>query len=186
MLVQADHNSTPAPERCLQLYRKLAGGVTILSAEAATGPVGLTASTVTSLSMHPPLLLAGLTVGSYTLAAIEQRRAFGIHLLAEQQQDLAEDFASPTGPRFRGHDHHYVFGVPMLRDTLAWAVCFLTDARRYGDHVLIVGEVAAVGVADGHPLIWHNRSFGRLRGYRAVDSTADPHDERWNELWNGT
>ncbi|MGK8520153.1 flavin reductase family protein [Nocardia asteroides] len=162
MLLQADHDSAPAPQRCLQLYRKLAAGVAILSAEAPSGPVGLTASTVTSLSLNPPLLLAGLAVGSYTLAAIERSRTFGVQLLTEQQADMAADFASATGSRFDSHDHRYLFGVPVLRDTLAWSVCFLTDARRYGDHVLIVGEVAAVGVADGQPLIWHDRSFGRL------------------------
>ncbi|MBH0781576.1 flavin reductase family protein [Nocardia bovistercoris] len=167
MLVQADRGTAPAPERCLHLYRKLAAGVAILSAEAATGPVGLTASTVTSLSLNPPLVVAGLSVGSYTLAAIERARTFAVHLLTEEQAEMAADFASPTGSRFESHEHDYILGVPVLRHTLAWSVCFLTDARRYGDHVLIVGELAAVGVTEGKPLIWHDRTFGRLTG--AVD-----------------
>ncbi|RDI68145.1 flavin reductase family protein [Nocardia pseudobrasiliensis] len=179
MLLRADHSATPAPERCLRLYRKLAAGVCVVSAQAASGPVGLTASTVTSLSLRPPLLLAGLAVGSYTLASIEQSRTFGVHLLGERQRELAEDFASATGTRFDGHDHRHVLGVPVLNDTLGWAVCLLIDARRYGDHVLIVGEVAAVDSAEGQPLIWHDRSFGRLHDRRRIHSIADTHDEMW-------
>lgn len=182
MLVEADHTTAPAPERCLQLYRKLAAGVTILSAQAGTGPVGLTASSVTSLSLKPPLLMANLAIGSYTLAAIEQRRSFGVHLLHEDQQQVAADFASPTGPRFSGHEHRHVLGVPILSEALAWSVCFLTDSRRYGDHVLIVGEIVAVGTGEGRPLLWHDRQFGHLHDSRRLTSPVGIHDE----LWNGT
>jgi flavin reductase (DIM6/NTAB) family NADH-FMN oxidoreductase RutF len=177
-----EHLVSPPVERCLHLYRRLAAGVTVLSARAETGPVGLTASSVTSLSLRPPLLCAGVTVGSYTLGALEQRGVFGIHLLDERQQEVAADFANPAGPRFAAHDHHDVLGVPILRDCLAWTVCALDDARRYGDHVLVVGRVVAVGLGEGRPLLWHDRAFGRLGSESLVGVPAGMPDE----LWNGT
>ncbi|MCZ9344623.1 flavin reductase family protein, partial [Streptomyces sp. TRM76130] len=81
----------PGPDaaRCLGLYAKLAAGVTVVTARGEDGPLGMTVSAVTSLSARPPLLLACLRDGSRTLAAARSRRAFAVHLLREEQQDLA-------------------------------------------------------------------------------------------------
>lgn len=155
-------NQTRAPvsEEALQLYRHLSAGVAILSAQSESGPIGLTASSVTSLSLRPPMLSANLAEHSYTLSAIRASQVFGVQLLADTQHTLARDFASPNGKRFSRYEHQHIGGVPVLTDSLGWAVCALVDARRYGDHVLIVGEVTALGVSAGRsPLIWHNQGF---------------------------
>ncbi|MGF0318048.1 flavin reductase family protein [Nocardia fluminea] len=162
MLLASDQSRRPSPQRCLELYRRLAAGVTVVTAQSSAGPMGLTASSVTSLSLHPPMLLAGLKVGSGTLAAIERSHMFGIQLLSEDQAGAAQAFSTPTGTRFAGLDHEYVFGVPVLREVLGWSVCMLVDARRYGDHVLVIGEVAAVNTSEGRPLMWHNGQLTRL------------------------
>lgn len=179
MLSDTETTVPPAAEQCLRLYRRLAAGVAILSARAETGPVGLTASTLTSLSLEPPLLMAGLAVGSYTLTAIEADGAFGVHLLGDHQQRLAEDFASPAGLRFSAHAHHEVQGVPVLDEAAVWSVCTLTDTRRYGDHVLVVGEIAALGLRPTSPLIWHDRRFSTLR--TTTTGAAPDHDGRPRE-----
>jgi len=157
-----DDDTRPDADRCLDLFRRLVGGVAIVSAQSAEGPVGMTASTVTSVSLRPPLLLACLTSVSGTLAAILRSRSFAVQLLGTHQRSLAEDFASRTGPRFAVHDHHVVSGVPLLRGTLGWAVCTLTDARRYGDHVVVVGQVLSTDAQDGQPLVWHAQNFTRV------------------------
>ncbi|MEU6287778.1 flavin reductase family protein [Streptomyces sp. NPDC046988] len=155
----------PGAARCLGLYAKLAAGVTVVTARGEDGPLGMTVSAVTSLSARPPLLLACLRDGSRTLAAVRARRAFAVHLLREEQQDLAGRFASPTttaAERFAGTDTRQVLGVPVLAGSLAWSVCLTEDVRRYGDHHLVVGRVAAVHVGAGRPLLWHDRRFGAL------------------------
>jgi flavin reductase (DIM6/NTAB) family NADH-FMN oxidoreductase RutF len=159
---EIDGDPHPEVDRCLSLFRRLVGGVAIVSAQGADGPVGMTASTVTSVSLRPPLLLACLTTGSGTLAAILRSRSFAVQLLGTHQRSLAEDFASRTGPRFAVYDHLVVSGVPLLRGTLGWAVCTLTDARRYGDHVVVVGRVLSTDTQDGQPLVWHAQNFTRL------------------------
>jgi flavin reductase (DIM6/NTAB) family NADH-FMN oxidoreductase RutF len=159
---EIDDDARPEADRCRHLFRRLVGGVAIVSAQGAEGPVGMTASTVTSVSLSPPLLLACLTTSSGTLAAIRRSRSFAVQLLGTHQRSLAEDFASRTGPRFAVHDHFVVSGVPLLRGTLGWAVCTLTDARRYGDHVVVVGQVLSTDTQDGQPLVWHAQNFTRL------------------------
>ncbi|MEU5677470.1 MULTISPECIES: flavin reductase family protein [Streptomyces] len=155
----------PGAARCLGLYAKLAAGVTVVTARGEDGPLGMTVSAVTSLSARPPLLLACLRDGSRTLAAVRARRAFAVHLLREEQQELAGRFASPTttaAERFAGTDTRQVLGVPVLAGALAWSVCLTEDVRRYGDHHLVVGRLAAVHVGGGRPLLWHDRRFGAL------------------------
>ncbi|AQS72337.1 flavin oxidoreductase [Streptomyces pactum] len=155
----------PGAARCLGLYAKLAAGVTVVTARGEDGPLGMTVSAVTSLSARPPLLLACLRDGSRTLAAVRAGRAFAVHLLREEQRDLAGRFASPTtsaAERFAGTGIRQVLGVPVLAGALAWSVCLTEDVRRYGDHHLVVGRVAAVHVGGGRPLLWHDRRFGAL------------------------
>ncbi|MGW0187599.1 flavin reductase family protein [Streptomyces sp. NPDC003362] len=160
-------SAEPGPDiaRCLGLYAKLAAGVSVVTARGADGPLGMTVSAVTSLSARPPLLLACLRDGSRTLAAIRAHGAFAVHLLREDQHELATRFAGPTttaGQRFAGTGTRQVLGVPVLAGALAWSVCLLTDVRRYGDHQLVVGQLAAVHVGGGRPLLWHDRRFRSL------------------------
>ena len=155
----------PGAARCLGLYAKLAAGVTVVTARGEEGPLGMTVSAVTSLSARPPLLLGCLREGSRTLAAVRARGVFAVHLLREDQHDLAGRFAHPTitaAQRFAGTVTRQVLGVPVIDGALAWSVCLVEDLRRYGDHHLVVGRVAAVHVGGGRPLLWHDRRFGRL------------------------
>ena len=151
------------PTACLGLYRKLAGAVTVVTSHGR-GPVGLTASSVTSVSLHPPLLLVCVATGSATLAAICSTRVFAVHLLRDDQRAMAEAFGRPgRDPQlFASLGYEYRLGVPVLVDALAWSVCRLVDAREYGDHRVVVGQIAATGVGGGRPLVWHDRHYSRL------------------------
>lgn len=150
---------------CRDYYARLASGVTVVTAHSPVGPVGSTASAVTSLSADPPLLLVCLGTGSRTLAVIEAQGRFAVNLLRESQRARAELFADPragSAERFAEVDHRRVLSVPVLEDTLGWSVCLTEDIRRYGDHCLVVGRIAALRTAAGRPLLWHDRSFHTL------------------------
>lgn len=148
---------------CVAFYRRLAAGVTIITAGTERGPVGATASSVTSVSLRPPLLLACLSAKSRTMAAIRARHAFAVHLLAEHQRDISTAFASDAPEhRFAGRRWRHVLGVPVLTEAPAWGVCLLTDARRYGDHDVAVGCLVAAHSGPGRPLVWHNRDYWRI------------------------
>jgi flavin reductase (DIM6/NTAB) family NADH-FMN oxidoreductase RutF len=159
----------PGPDatRCLEMYAKLAAGVTVVTARGEDGPLGMTVSAVTSLSARPPLLLACLRDGSRTLEAIRAGGAFAVHLLRAEQRALAGRFADPratAAERFAGTDTREVLGVPVFSGALAWSVCLVADVRRYGDHHVAVGRVAAVHVGGGRPLLWHDRRFASVDG----------------------
>jgi flavin reductase (DIM6/NTAB) family NADH-FMN oxidoreductase RutF len=153
----------PGRSACLNLYRRLASGVSIVTARGENGLTGMTASSVTSVSLGPPMLLVSLTHQSRTLAAIRARRAFAVHLLRSDQQDLAGQFASAGDPVDTDKpDYRTVLGVPVLLDVLAWSVCLLAAEHVYGDHTLVIGTVAAAQVGIGRPLLWHDRAYAEL------------------------
>ncbi|MFS8203762.1 flavin reductase family protein [Streptomyces sp. CWNU-52B] len=157
----------PGPDtaHCLRLYAKLASGVTVITAQGAHGPTGMTVSSLTSLSARPPLLLACLHHGSHTLAAVRTQGVFAVNLLREEQRPRAARFADPAASpaeRFCGVPTRTVLGAPVFGDALGWSVCLVEDIRRYGDHSTVVGRLAAVRVASGRPLLWHDRDFHAL------------------------
>lgn len=161
-LLEFPDESGPGLTACLNLYRRLAAGVTVVTALGDTGPSGMTASSVTSVSLRPPLLLVSLARQSRTLAAIRVRRAFAVHLLRSDQRDLAERFSRQGVARFADMRQRNVLGVPVLTDVLAWSVCLLDAEHAYGDHNLVIGQVAVAHVGAGRPLLWHDRTFAEL------------------------
>jgi flavin reductase (DIM6/NTAB) family NADH-FMN oxidoreductase RutF len=153
----------PGRSACLNLYRRLASGVSVVTALGEHGLTGLTASSVTSVSLSPPLLLVSLTNRSRTLAAIRARRAFAVHLLRSDQQELAGHFAGSRAQEALDQpQHRVVLGAPVLPDVLAWSACLLEAEHVYGDHTLVIGAVAAAHVGIGRPLVWHDRAYAEL------------------------
>jgi flavin reductase (DIM6/NTAB) family NADH-FMN oxidoreductase RutF len=160
-------------DAALALYRRLAGCVTVVTAAGPDGPTGCTATSVTSASLRPPLILACLAERSRTLAAVRDRGAFGVHVLASDQHQHAWRFARTGRDKFAGAAWQVRHGVPVLVDNAAWAVCRLTHTQPLGDHHLVVGEVVAARATDRAPLLWHDRQFRHL----AAPVPADPQEE---------
>lgn len=128
------------------------------------GPAGLTASSVSSLSLEPPLMVAAINSSSSTLAAARATGRFAISVLAADQATVALQFASRrTGAdKYDGVPHRLEHGAPVIDRAPAWVVCELTACHPEADHHLVVGRVCAMGRADDgrtQPLITHG---GRL------------------------
>lgn len=148
-----------------ELYRKLAAGVAVVTAAGPDGPTGLTVSALTSLSLAPPLLLVCVRNGSRTLGATRWHGLFAVHLLGEGQRGLAERFADDrltSSARFAGLRCEPVLGVPVLAESMAWALCSVVDIRSYGDHSIVVGGLVTASTTGFTPLIWHDRSYRGL------------------------
>lgn len=142
-------------------------GVTIVAArDPGTGELhGLTANSLTSVSLEPPLVLVCVGETSETHACIERADHFSINILAADQALLSDRFATgdPVG-KFAGVGYRTeATGAPILDDTLAWLDCSVWARYPGGDHTIFVGQVRAGGVERGEPLAY-------LRGdYAAID-----------------
>jgi len=129
--------------------------VTVVSTRTAEGGRhATTASSFTSVSMDPKLVLVCLSAGSRALTGILATGRFAVHVLSEQQEHVARLFADPRRPAGS-------FGRVPLDESPVTLDCRTYDVHRAGDHWIVVGEVTALAVrrAAG-PLVFHG---GRLR-----------------------
>lgn len=139
-------------------------GVTVVTgADAAGAPVGLTANSMASVSLRPPLVLVCLDQGSASLAAILETRRFGISVLRGEQEALARRFSAEVPvERFRELElRRSPGGVPLLPDPLAWLECALWKPVDAGDHTILIGAVLAFGADEtGSPLLFFRGEYG--------------------------
>jgi flavin reductase (DIM6/NTAB) family NADH-FMN oxidoreductase RutF len=107
-------------------------------------PVGMTVSSLTTVSLAPPLVLFCPAVTSRAWAAARERGSFAVNILGRQQSALAMRFSGP-GDRFAGLSTAFTEdGIPMLADALAVLVCVVRDEHRAADHTLVLARVCAV------------------------------------------
>jgi len=81
-------------------------GVTIVTAYDAAGkPSGLTANSFNSVSLDPPMVLWSLSLGSRNLPVFREAKAWAVHILAADQQDLSNRFARAGEDKFGDLNH---------------------------------------------------------------------------------
>jgi flavin reductase (DIM6/NTAB) family NADH-FMN oxidoreductase RutF len=153
-------------ERFRKVLGHFATGVTVVTgSDREATPVGLTANSMASVSLRPPLVLVCVDRGSSSLAAILETGTFGVSILRAHQEALARRFATEVrGERFRElHLRRSTRGVPFLPDPLAWVECSLWKAVEAGDHTILIGEVHEFGAdEDGAPLLFFRGEYGTI------------------------
>ena len=151
-------------------YRKVAGcfttGVTIVTTQNADGQsYGLTVSAFTSVSLDPLLVLVCLSRHLSGLEAFEQSNRFAVNLLAADQEDLSNHFATPGTDRTQGPYVSGQTGIPVLEGVLARLECTVTDWHTGGDHTIMMGEVQSAAIVNGEkePLLYHGGRYRELK-----------------------
>lgn len=139
---------------------RYATGVTVVTAEAADGPVGITANSFTAVSLDPPLVLWCPARRSARFHALTEAAHFAIHVLAYDQLDLSLRF-SRSGGDFSGlGDDRTPEGAPALQGALARFDCAAHAAHDGGDHAILVGRVLRATFRDGAPLLFWGGLYG--------------------------
>ncbi|GAA1798606.1 flavin reductase family protein [Luedemannella flava] len=159
----------PDPKRLRSLLATFATGVTVLTVGGAT-PRGMTANSFTSVSIEPPLVLVCVDRTAIMHASLHRAGAFGVSVLASDQEELARYFADHDRPpgfaQFEpvGWLPGENTGVPLIRGALAWFECGLWRMYDGGDHSIVVGNlISATRLVDGAgPLLFHQGGFHRL------------------------
>ena len=154
----------PDPSALRALFGRLAASVAVVTAWGPDGPVGLTATSVTSVSFDPPSLLVCVNRSSRLFAALRPDAPFRVSYLSQDQHVLASAFGAPfAGDRFSVGDWEVSeTDAPALRDALGAASCRLDRLVEHGTHAIAIGRIVAVETGDGAPLLWRDRNFARL------------------------
>ncbi|HEY1089686.1 MAG TPA: flavin reductase family protein [Burkholderiaceae bacterium] len=139
-----------------------ATGVTIVTARAADGTlVGLTANSFNSVSLSPPLVLWSLARAAGSMPVFSRGSHYAVNILAADQRDLAQRFASRDVDRFAGLAwREGAGGAPVLDGTAAVFECANRSQYEEGDHVIFVGEVESCSARpQAQPLIFHGGRY---------------------------
>lgn len=142
---------------------QMASGVTVITMRAGEEDHGFTASSFTSVSIDPMLVLVCVVKAQRSHALIEEAKHFAVNILSTGQKELGMRFASSKiTDRFAGVDiTRAITGAAILPGNLAWVDCRLKDAYAGGDHTIFVGEVLAGDAPGGQdPLTYYNRQWG--------------------------
>ncbi|MFJ7075527.1 flavin reductase family protein [Streptomyces sp. NPDC098781] len=142
-----------SPDRFRELMSAFPTGVGVITAFRADGrPVGMTCSSICSVSLEPPTLLVALRNASPTLAAVLESSVFSLNFLHEGAREVAKLFASGDADRFDQvdwRDDGTCGGPHLVRAAHARADCRAVRHERVGDHTVVYGEVAATRAGPG-------------------------------------
>ncbi|WP_407077391.1 flavin reductase family protein [Streptomyces sp. SCSIO 30461] len=159
---------------------RLAAGVVLVTAHepplSEDGPrgedAGMTATSFTSVSLDPPLVLVSLRSGSRMDDLLTEQPLWGVSLLAEQQRHIAGRFAMKGRisdrllfediPWTRGE----VCGAPLVGGALAALECRTEQRVEAGDHTLVIGRVLKATLpgaeSGGGPLTYFRGKYRHL------------------------
>ncbi|MEO9326186.1 flavin reductase family protein [Nocardioides sp. C4-1] len=154
------------PRRLRDAFGTFPSGVVALAAQVDGRPVGLAASSFTSVSLDPPLVSVSLATSSKTWPDLRRSSHLGVTVLAEHHAGACRALAGPVEHRF-DHLAHTVTddGAITLDEGLASFDCTVYREVEAGDHVLVLLRLHAVHQAEdaGGPLVFHRSGFGALR-----------------------
>jgi flavin reductase (DIM6/NTAB) family NADH-FMN oxidoreductase RutF len=153
--------AAPDPELFREVFGRFATGVAVITSTGSRGAGGMTANALCSLSLDPLLALVCFENRARTLPIVRESGRFGVNVLTSDQEDLAGVFASklPEAEKLDGVEHRIEYGVPLIEGTLAWAACDLRELIAGGDHTIGIGEVVALGLGEGEPLLWYAGTY---------------------------
>ncbi|GAA1248172.1 hypothetical protein GCM10009676_38080 [Prauserella halophila] len=158
-------------------FGRFATGVTVITCRSSDGePHGATVTAFMPVSLDPPLITVALTRTSRACAYLDGA-PFAVNVLAADQAEVAMNFAGrPAADPVRWEPGPT---APVLAGTAATVSCGPYRTDDGGDHLLFLGEVAAVETTTRPPLLFSDSTFVEV-GRPATESVwagsfDDPH-----------
>ncbi|TDD73470.1 flavin reductase [Actinomadura rubrisoli] len=140
---------------------RFATGVTVITTVQPDGtPVGCTVSAFCSLSLDPPLVLVCIGKNRSMCHALPTAPGYVVNILSADQHPAALAFSrSGRGPFGAVATTPGPYGIPRLSGALAHVECDGYDVLDGGDHLIVLGRVTGLAVAEGRPLLYYQGRF---------------------------
>lgn len=173
-MTAAIHRTAPTTTQPAELTRDLKdafrshpAGVAVVTADPGDGPVGLTATSVSSVSVDPPTVAFSLSAVSSSAPRILAAEHVVIHLLSADQLELAQLFATSGVDRFADTTKwgRLPTGEPYLPAAEVWLRGRITGLLDVNGSALAAVEIVEshCRTGDGRiPLVYWNRSWHQL------------------------
>ena len=137
--------------------------VSIISTQRGDERFGVTASSVTSLSLSPASILVCLNQRLAIADVISETGVFAVNILGEEHGHLATQFSQNHEDKFRGTNLTTGdLGNPILSDALAHLECRLVERKDFATHAIFIAQIESASYRDGSPLAYWRSSFGNF------------------------
>lgn len=143
--------------------RRLAASVAIVVAQGENGPVGMAATSITSLTVDPPAILVCVNRTTSLHALLVPTAPLSVNLLSKHQHHVSAAFGGgvPRDERFQVgswivRDH----GLPELAEAQANLYCVIDAMLAYGTHSIVIARVLSASVSETiAPLIYQDGAY---------------------------
>jgi flavin reductase (DIM6/NTAB) family NADH-FMN oxidoreductase RutF len=153
------------PDDVRRAFRRMCTGLAVITAAGPHGPVGFTASSVTTVTLDPPTLSFAISRVGHSWEGMHRTGHVGVHLLGAQDADLARRFATSGVDRFAPPVRWApgLYDVPMLDHGVASLVASVWRRLVIGDHDLVLARILSVTARpDADPLAYYDGRYGTV------------------------
>ncbi len=160
--------ATDAPH-ALEVFKEamasLAAGVAVVTGvDPESGPCGMTVTSIASYSAKPPSVIVCVDESTRSYRGMTEGEYFAVHLLSEDQPDVARLFASKVDDKFEQCESVAgPHGLQLIVGSLATLICRKSFVAKHGDHAIVIGTVVEGSVEDRQPLVYWRREFSGRR-----------------------
>ena len=156
------------------VFRNHPSGVAVITADAGNGPVGLTATSVFSVSAEPPLLVFSVSDLSSSAPTILEAETVVVHLLGASQLDIAKLCATSGIDRFADTSiwDRLITGEPYFTGADSWIRGRVVQRMEAGRSTVIAVHALQALVPEASdetdPLVYHNRTWHSLGDHSEI------------------
>jgi len=163
-LAMLDDRSFSADEFRAALGAFATGIAVVTTRDDAGEARAMTVNSFSSVSLDPPLILFCLDKRAFHYRRFAEARSFAVNMLAAGQEGLSNRFASEAED---GLDdltwEALATGSPVLADALAALDCVREATHEVGDHLMLIGRVAALKAPSAaDPLLYFRGAYAAL------------------------
>jgi flavin reductase (DIM6/NTAB) family NADH-FMN oxidoreductase RutF len=155
-------------------FRHHAAGVAVVTADAGDGPVGITVSSVFSVSAEPPLMVFSISGRSFSAPTIRRAETVVIHLLDARQLSIARLCSTSGIDRFADTSiwRRLPTGEPHFPGVPVWIRGRVINRMEAGASTVIAVHALESAHTDSQPetpLVYHNRAWHALGDASRLD-----------------
>lgn len=168
----------PLSQAFREAFRCHPAGVAVITADAGSGPVAMTVSSLISVSADPPMVAFSLSARSSSTSAVLAAETIVIHLLRYADLPLARLGATSGADRF-GPDiawERLPGGAPRYTSVATWFLARVAGTLIVPEATVVTAELldgtaaTLAGAPELESLIYLDRRWHRLR--EAADGTT--------------
>ena len=127
-----------------QALRMFSYGIYILTSKIEDNYCAATVTWVSQASFDPPLISVCIKRDSFPYTIVKERGEFILHILGEDQKDIAASFFKQTileNGLINKQKYHLQDNLPLLAAVPAYLKCKVVSIMEKGDHPLFLSEV---------------------------------------------